>query len=189
MYVGYAIVTKSEYEAIYNTLIDFGCRQVFTDDLDKNYKSPPGFKKALSELNPNDILVIERVEHLGTSDSFLIAHLQALVKKKIHLRVLEDNLFLCWDASAHATLLQILQKFQQKKNQAKTLARKQTLSQKGKQAGANSKINPDTREFIKTLLDSKKYTIKEICRRAQISTSTYYNHFHPQKKAVEQKCD
>ncbi len=185
MYVGYGIVTKDQFSDIHNTLSDFGCRHVFIDDLDKKPKSHPGFQKALSKLKSNDILIIQHIEHLSNSDAFLVAHLHSLLQKKIHLQVLADDFFLCWDSSSPLSVLVLLKKFQNRQRQAKTLARNQTFSQTGNKAGAKTKIPPETRDEIYYLL-SKNYTVKEICQRVKICKGTFRNHFGSKKEALKQ---
>lgn len=184
MYVGYGIVTQEQFSDIHNTLRDFGCRHVFIDDISRNRKSHSGFQKALSKLGDNDILIIQHIEHLSNSDSFLIDHLHTLIKKKIHLQVLADNFFLCWDTRDPLLLLALLKKFQQRKRQAQVAARKQTLSLTGKKAGANTKITPEIRDEIFYLL-SRKHTLTEICDRVKISKGTFRNHFGTKKEALK----
>ncbi len=183
MYVGYGIVTKKQFSDIHNTLSDFGCRHIFIDDIDQRRKSLSGFQKALSKLNPNDVLIIEQIEHLGNSDAFLVDHLHTLIKKKIHLRILADNSFLCWDNSSSLPVLALLKKYQNRKRQAKNLARNKTFNQKGEKAGAKTKIKPETRAQIYYLL-SEKYTVKEICERVKICKGTFRNHFGTKKEAL-----
>ncbi|MDJ0647143.1 MAG: recombinase family protein [Xenococcaceae cyanobacterium MO_188.B19] len=186
MYVGYGIVTKHELSMVYNSLNNFGCHQIFTDDLDKNSKSQSKFKKALSKLKSNDILVINQIDHLGTNNHSLISNLDLLVHKKVHLRVLEDDILLCWDTSAHITLLQILKKFQHQKNQSQTMARQQTFSQTGKKPGRRPKIDSGKRKLIETLI-AANYTVDEICRQVGICRGTFYKYFPVSQNAKSQE--
>lgn len=185
MYAGYGLVTKEELTDIYNILKDFNCHHIFIDDNPNPSKSDSGFNQALSQLQSNDILVIPQIHYLAPSHSFLLSRLEELLEKNIHLHILDSNLLFCWGQSSHCTLLKIIQQFQLHKNQVQTLARKQTLSNTGKTAGANTKITQEKRQDIETLI-SQNFTRKEICHRAQISETTFKNHFGSIKEARKQ---
>ena len=173
-YVDYEIATKSQEQATLAQLYDVGCRQVFTDERDAPNNAKLGFKQALGSLNPNDILVVTQINHLGKSADSLIKNLGLLLEKEANLQILGDNLLLPLKDSIHVSLIKILVNFQQQKIESQTQARKTTLAKHGKKVGRRP-LDEQTAQLVNTLLKDG-YKPKDICRYAQISESTYYKY-------------
>ena len=173
-YVDYEIVTKSQYQATLAQLYEVGCRQIFTDEQNNTNNAKLGFKQALRSLNPNDILVITQINHLGKSAESIIKNLGIILEKEANLQIIADNILLPLKKSTEVSLIKILVNFQQKKIESQTQARKTTLEKHGNKVGRRP-LDEKTSKLVKTLLE-EGYKVKDICRAAKISESTYYKY-------------
>ena len=180
MLIGYGIVTQGQYREYRNTLsqlYEVGCKQVFTDEQNAKNNARAGFEQALSCLNnPNDILVITEINHLGRSAESIIKNLGILVDKEVNLQILGDNLLLPLKESTHVKLIKILVDFQYQKIATQTQVRKQSLQKNGQKPGRKPVIDDKKAKKVQTLLQ-KGYKIKEICQFTQISESSFHKYF------------
>lgn len=176
MLFGYAIVTNGQNRELLLTLKANGCQQIFTDQFNHLGNPGAGFKKALSRLNKNDILVITTIKHLGKSVDSVIKNLAAIKSKKANLQILDKNFLFSLNNSRDVSLLEILIDCQQDIYQSQTIARQQTTARRGKRPGRRTGINPRTKKKIQDLID-ENYTVKVICQRTGISASTFYKYF------------
>ncbi len=190
MLIGYGIVTQGQYRDTLSQLYEVGCKQVFTDEQNAKNNARAGFEQALSYLNnPNDILVITEINHLGRSAESIIKNLGILVDKEVNLQILGDNLLLPLKESTHVKLIKILVDFQYQKIATQTQVRKQSLQKNGQKPGRKPVIDDKKAKKVQTLLQ-KGYKIKEICQSTQISESSFHKYFpasERQKNLAEKK--
>ena len=175
MLKGYGIVTQGQYQHIIQQLYEVGCRQVFTDDRDATNNARAGFEQVLSSLQPNDILVVPRLNHLGKSVNSVIKNIGLLLEKKVNLHILETNMLVPLGKSSEIGLIHSLVNFQDKTSQAQVEARQKTLQKRGNKVGRPTKLTKDTTDYI-DYLSSKNYKVEEICQRTNICPTTYYNY-------------
>jgi DNA invertase Pin-like site-specific DNA recombinase len=93
--IGYARVSTDEQSLALqiNALQANGCERIFTDQgLSGGLAVRPGLSKALRTLKPGDKLVVWRLDRLGRSLVNLIALLDALGRKNIRFRSLNENI-------------------------------------------------------------------------------------------------
>ncbi len=173
MLKGYGIVTKGQSQNIIQQLYEIGCRQVFTDERTNNART--GFEQALSSLQPNDILVVPKLNHLGKSVNSVIKNIGLLLEKKVNLHILDKNMLVPLAKSSEVGLIHSLVNFQDETSQAQAQARQKTLQKRGKKVGRPTKLTKDTTDYI-DFLANKGYKIEEICQRTNICPSTYHNY-------------
>jgi len=175
MLKGYGIVTKGQYQIIVQQLYEIGCRQVFTDDRSSTKNARSGFEQALSSLQPNDILVVPTLNHLGKSVNSVIRNIGLLLEKRVNLHILETNMLVPLAKSSEVDLISCLVNFQDETAQAQAQARQKTLKKRGNKVGRPSKLTKDTTDYIDFLVN-KGYKVEEICQRTNICQSTYHNY-------------
>jgi len=183
MLVGYGIVTNGQYQDIILSLNEAGCSKIFTDSTKSRSNPDSNFHEAVKFLQRDDILVITNISQLGKSVESIIKNLAILSEKETCLQILENNFLFSFNNKSDNNLLSIMIDFLNKNNNFKTIARKQTQKKKGSKTGRKTALNARTKKYIERLINSG-YKVKEICKLASISESTFYKYFSKSKQKL-----
>jgi DNA invertase Pin-like site-specific DNA recombinase len=92
MKLGYARVSTSEQvlDLQLDALRQAGCEQVFTDTVSGIKAHKPSWEQLLAYARPGDTIVIWRLDRLGRSTKHLIAVVEDLSRRGLHLISLQD---------------------------------------------------------------------------------------------------
>jgi DNA invertase Pin-like site-specific DNA recombinase len=69
-----------------------GCKQIFTDKVSGVKANKPSFEKLMEYARENDTIVVWKLDRLGRSTVQLIALMEELKKKGIHLKSLSESI-------------------------------------------------------------------------------------------------
>lgn len=92
--LGGARVSTGEQDAQlqFDTLTAAGCYRIFTETASGALESRPELDKLLDQMWPGDTLVVWRLDRLGRSIRHLINHMDALQKRGIEFKSLQENI-------------------------------------------------------------------------------------------------
>jgi len=94
MVIGYARVSRSDQnpQLQHHALATVECGECFTDTASGAKSARPGLRAALAACRAGDTLVVWKLDRLGRSLTHLVETIQALDKREIGLRSLQEQL-------------------------------------------------------------------------------------------------
>jgi DNA invertase Pin-like site-specific DNA recombinase len=180
---GYARVSTEDQDL--SLQIDALVRQgiartaIFTDKVSGAKTQRPGLTKCLQTLRSGDLLVVWRLDRLGRSMRHLITLVDDLRSKGIGFRSLNEGAMDTSSASGELifNIFSALAQFERRLTQERTNAGLAAARARGR-CGGRPKV---TSQEAKVILAKQLYTedglqIDDICRRLEISRSTFYRY-------------
>jgi DNA invertase Pin-like site-specific DNA recombinase len=154
-----------------------GCCDVVVDH--GRGRHPRDLKKRVALLNrlqPDDTLVVSRLECIAVSGKDLLTTLSLLIERKIHLQILHDNLHGARDGFKE-TLSAITTAF--------AILSTAVASEDGdvRIAGRSAILRPEDWERIQA--DAKVMSAAAVARQHNVSRSTLYNYLKRMEKQSE----
>ena len=183
--VGYVRVSTREQEVYLqiDALEKSGCTKnnIFTDKISGAKSARPGLEKCLASLKSGDTLLVWRLDRLGRSISHLIQIVEALGKKNIGFRSLNDGIIDTTSASGELifNIFSSLAQFERRLVQERTRAGLMAARARGK-FGGRKKIPEDSPKVLmaKNMHKDHGMRISDICLSLNISRATFYRYLN-----------
>ncbi|HGZ2915040.1 TPA: recombinase family protein [Staphylococcus aureus] len=189
--IGYARVSTREQslDLQIDALKSFGCSKIFSEKVSGLKTKRTELDNCLDYLREGDVLVIYKLDRLGRTTKQLIELSQWFDNNKIDLQIIDMNIstkdpmgkMFFTMMSAFAELEANLISERTKKGLEVARARGLKGGRKG--------MSQDKKDYIKHLYDTKKYTGKEIAKKANVSRDTVYRILREYKNDKEDKKD
>ena len=175
--LGYARVSTGDQDAQLqlDALTQAGCYRIFTDTASVSLESRPELDKLLDQIRPGDTLVVWRLDRLGRSIRHLINHMDALQKRDIEFKSLQENI----DTSSSGgrlvfNIFASLAEFERDLIRERTNAGLQAARARGRTGGRPSSLSTDKLRTAKRLYEQKDMTVTQIGEVLGVSRSTVY---------------
>jgi len=172
MLVGYTRVSTQDQTLNLqkDALEKIGCTRIFTDTASGAKTERKGLEDALNYVREGDILVVWRLDRLGRSLKHLIETITELNRKGIGFKSIQENI----DTTTSGGKLVFhifgaLAEFERDIIRERTQAGLTAARARGRKGGRPKALTPKTVEQAKTLYNSRKDSIDEICRTLHIS--------------------
>ena len=179
MYVGYARVSTQDqtYDLQKDALEKIGCTRIFTDTASGAKAERKGLEEALNYVREGDILVVWRLDRLGRSLKHLIETITELSQRGIGFKSIQENI----DTTTSGGKLVFhifgaLAEFERDIIKERTKAGLNAARARGRKGGRPKALTQKMIEQAKTLYNSRKDSIDEICRTLHISRATLYRY-------------
>ena len=179
MLVGYARVSTQDQTLDFqkDALEKIGCNRIFTDTASGARTERRGLEEALNYVREGDILVVWRLDRLGRSLKHLIETITELSKRGVGFKSITENI----DTTTSGGKLVFhifgaLAEFERDIIKERTQAGLKAARARGRKGGRPKALTGKTIEQAKTLYNSRKDSIDEICRTLHISRATLYRY-------------
>lgn len=177
MQIGYARVSTHQQELALqeDALRNAGCKKIFTDVASGSASSRSGLSAAIEFLREDDVLVVWRLDRLGRSLRHLLETVHLLETRKIGFKSLSESLDTT--SSGGKFFFQVfgaLAEFERNLIRERTQAGLNSARARGRKGGRPRALTPENAKIAKTLHESQKNSIAEICRTLGISRTTFY---------------
>ena len=179
--IGYARVStvEQDLQLQLDALNKAGCADIFTDKASGARGSRPGLDACLAALEPDDTLVVWRLDRLGRSMPHLVALVEELLGKGIGFRSLQDGAIDTTTASGELmfNIFSSLAQFERRLIQERTHAGLAAARARGR-LGGRRPISPDDPRVVtaKRLHKDRSLSINQICKTLGISRPTLYRY-------------
>lgn len=181
MKYGYARVSTEEQNLHLqiDALTAAGCSKIFKEKISAA-KERPELEKLLSLLQEGDTLVVWKLDRLGRSLRHLIDLVAMFEKKGIKFISLQDSIN---TSTAQGRLIfnifASLAEFERDLIRERTRAGLVSARARGRKGGRPAKLSKEselTAIYVQELYNAQQLTIKEICKKADISPRTLYKY-------------
>lgn len=138
-------------------------------------------RSILNSLEKGSILAVEDLEQLGSSFCDTLNNLNSLVERKITLVCLnsEEVFDACCPEYSFFSRLYHLKLAENEKTRK---VRLDTIKRNNSKPGRHSVYNQEVEIMISSLQNATDLTVDQICRRVNISKTTYYNYYKKKEK-------
>lgn len=177
MKIGYARVSTSEQtlDAQLRQLKEAGCELIFEEKISGARRDRPELEKLLSQVRPDDTLVVYKLDRLARSTHHLLEIVETLQQKKGTFQSLGEP----WaDTTSHAgkmimTIFAGIAEFERDLIRERTgIGRKQAM-ERGVKFGRPSKLSKEQKALVLKLINEGK-SVSEIARTFKVNRSTIY---------------
>lgn len=152
-----------------------GCEKVFEDQISGVRDDRPGLCELLSQLQPNDTIVVWKLDRLGRSVPHLLGLVESFKKRQVHFRSLTEVIDTSTPSGAFLlTVLCALSAMEREILIQRTRAGIQAAKLRGRVGGRPSKITDEQREIARKLMEDPQNSVASICRSLGIPKSTFY---------------
>jgi DNA invertase Pin-like site-specific DNA recombinase len=180
-HIGYARVSTGDQDL--NLQVDdleaAGCALVYTDKASGAKGDRPGLNKCLSKLQPEDTLVVWRLDRLGRSMQHLVSVITDLKERKVGFKSLRDGAIDTTTASGELVfnIFAALAQFERELIRERTRAGLSAARARGRMGGRKpvSALDPKVR-MAKRMHKDRSLSINEICSTLRISKATFYRY-------------
>lgn len=174
--VGYARVSTRDQslDSQIDALEKYGCERIFSEKVSGRRKKRTELDKCLDYLRDGDTLVIYKLDRLGRTTKQLIELSQWLDDNNIDLQIIDMNISTN-DAMGKMffTMMSAFAELEANLLSERTKKGLESARARGNKGGRKS-MPQEKKDYIKHLYDTKKYTGKEIAKKAQVSRDTVY---------------
>lgn len=182
MFIGYMRVSTDaqSLDLQEDALRQAGCEKIFKDVVTGDKADRPGLAECLAYLRDgDDTLVVWKSDRLGRSLKHLIEIIDSLKNRRIGFKSLTEGLMdtTTADGALVFGLFALLAQHERGRLQERTMAGLHAARARGRFGGRPVKLTEEKRQLAKTLLQDPSYTIKDVSRHLDLSSSTIY-HFH-----------
>jgi DNA invertase Pin-like site-specific DNA recombinase len=179
MLVGYARVSTQDQTLNLqkDALEKIGCNKIYTDTASGAKTERVGLEEALEYVREGDTLVVWRLDRLGRSLKHLIETITILNSRGIGFKSITENI----DTTTSGGKLVFhifgaLAEFEREIIRERTRAGLTAARARGRKGGRPKALTPKTAQQAKTLYNSRKDSIDEICRTLHVSRATLYRY-------------
>ncbi len=177
MKIGYARVSTIEQnlDSQIQQLKDAGCEIIFEEKISGARKTRPELEKLLSQLRPEDTVVVCRLDRLAHSTKHLMEIVEILQEKNATFCSLGEP----WaDTTSHAgkmimTIFAGIAEFERDLIRERTGSGREHAMTRGVTFGRPRKMSPEQRELALRLIGEGK-SVQEIARTFQVDRTTIY---------------
>ncbi len=180
MLIGYARVStpSQSLDLQIKALKEADCDKIFTDIASGAKTARPGLKDAEMVLREGDALVVWKLDRLGRSIQHLIESINALKKRGIGFRSLQEAIDT--QSSGGKLVFHIfsaLAEFERDLIRERTNAGLEAARARGKKGGRPKSLDqPKNMTLLKQMHTDPNYSISDICKTLAISRSTFYRY-------------
>jgi DNA invertase Pin-like site-specific DNA recombinase len=179
LHIGYARVSTDDQEL--NLQIDAlnqaGCQRIYSETVSSRFPvaKRPQLDECLRMLREGDTLTVWRLDRLGRNLTELVAIVNDLHDRGVAFESLTEHI----DTSSAAgnlmfQLFASLAEFERNIIRERTHAGLIAARARGRMGGRKPKVTAKAKKEMKALYDSREITINDICKRYEISNSTFY---------------
>ncbi len=181
--VGYARVSTGDQDVDLqlDALREAGCRDelIFVDKVSGARTKRPGLDACLDVLEPQDTLLVWRLDRLGRSMPHLVTLIQELLEKGIAFRSPRDGAIDTTSASGELVfhIFSALAQFERRLIQERTKAGLSAARARGRKGGRKPITGEDPR--VKTacrMHRDHELSVEQICKTLDISRATFYRY-------------
>jgi DNA invertase Pin-like site-specific DNA recombinase len=177
MKFGYARVSKNEQslDVQIKKLEESGCKEIYQEKISGAKDNRFQLNLLLSKLRKGDTICVVRLERLGRRMSKLIEMINDFKEKGIEFMSLENNI----DTTSPTGMLlfSICSAFTQMERELiaeRVKAGLESARRKGRRGGRPKALTDEKKKKLKSLLETNKFSVSQICKMAGISRSVYY---------------
>jgi len=179
MKVGYTRISTLDQnqDLQLDALKNAGCEKFFSDKASGAKSDRPGLNEALGFLRSGDCLVVWKLDRLGRNLKHLIEVVEDLKSKKIGFVSLQDGFDTT--TSGGKFVFQIfgaMAEFERDIIRERTRAGLDAARARGRTGGRKEKLNATQIAALKTMYESKKHSLGEICSTFGITKPTIYRY-------------
>lgn len=181
--IGYARVSTGEQDVQLqlDALEKVGCdrNDIYIDKASGARSDRPGLDACLDALEPEDTLIVWRLDRLGRSMSHLVTLVEGLLEKKIGFRSLCDGAIDTTTASGELmfNIFSALAQFERRLIQERTRAGLSAARARGRRGGRRPLDSADPRvKTAKRMHKDHDMSIDQICGMLKISRATFYRY-------------
>jgi DNA invertase Pin-like site-specific DNA recombinase len=183
MRIGYARVSTDQQSLDPQTdpLTAAGCDRIFSDVMSGGKDNRPGLTDCLNFLREGDTLVVFKLDRLGRSIRHLVTTIDDLQKRGVGFESLQEKI----DDSPTGRLLlgvfSTIAEFERALIRERTMAGLRAAKARGRVGGRRHSLDAETIELGQLLAKDPDWSVGRICKRLNISRSTYYRHISTPK--------
>lgn len=175
MIIGYARVSTKEQklDRQIDNLKARGCEKIYQEKMTGTKADRPEFQKMLDTLRRGDTLVADSFSRLSRSTKDLLALVDRLNTMGVNLVSIKEQLDTTTaNGKLMLTMLSALSQFERDLIAERTIDGLKAARARGRKGGRPKAGDEKTKEQALVLYDSKKVTIAEIAKTANVSTAT-----------------
>ncbi len=179
MKVGYTRISTQDQnqDMQLDALKNAGCEKFFSDKASGAKSDRPGLNEALEFLRPRDCLVVWKLDRLGRNLKHLIEVVEDLKSKKIGFMSLQDGFDTTTNGGKFVfQIFGAMAEFERDLIRERTKAGLDAARARGRTGGRKEKLNATQVAALKTMYDSKKHSLGEICSTFDITKPTIYRY-------------
>jgi DNA invertase Pin-like site-specific DNA recombinase len=179
MKIGYARVSTLEQnpDLQHDALKKAGCKKIYTDNASGVKAERPALNEILEFIRRGDCLVVWRLDRLGRSLKNLIEVVEDLENRKVGFMSLQEGINTTTAGGRLVFhLFGALSEFERNLIRERTCAGLAAARARGRMGGRKHKLKPAQVKTLRSMYDSRKHTIKEICKVMGISKPTLYEY-------------
>ncbi|MCF6768590.1 recombinase family protein [Thiotrichales bacterium 19S11-10] len=181
--VGYARVSTQDQDVKLqiDALRQAGCdlNYIFTDKISGAKSERPGLNKCLAVLEPEDTLMVWRLDRLGRSMQHLVRLVEDLGQQNISFKSLCDGAIDTTTASGELifNIFSSLAQFERRLIQERTKAGLEAARARGKKGGRKKITTNDPKVLMaKKMHGDHGMEINDICKTLKISRASFYRY-------------
>jgi len=180
--VGYARVSTGlqNLDLQNDSLHNFGCEKIFTDQVSGARGKRPGLESALEFVREGDTLVVWRLDRLGRNMEDLISIVNRLNERRIGFHSLQETITMDKTSSTGQLMFHLFAAFAEFERNLileRTAAGRVAARARGRVGGRPDKLKKDDIKLVKTLADNK-IPIKNIAQKFGVSRTTVYRYLN-----------
>ncbi|TDL33483.1 recombinase family protein [Macrococcoides bohemicum] len=174
--IGYARVSTQDQklDSQIDILLEAGCDKIFSEKVSGRKVNRTELDRCLEYLREGDTLVIYKLDRLGRTTKQLIDLSLYFEERGIDLEIVSMNVN-TKDAMGKVffTMMSAFAELEANLISERTKKGLETARLRGR-VGGRPPLSESTKEHIRLLYDSKKYTYEEIAKRTGVSTTTVW---------------
>lgn len=185
MLIGYARVSTEQQhlESQIEALKEKGAEKIFSDKISGVKKYRNGLNELCKILRKDDTIVVTSLDRLGRSLHELVEIFTKFKNENVHICSLRENI----DTSTATGRLIFhifcsLAEFELSLIQERTQSGLKSARARGRKGGGVYLLDSKDADLLKDMYESKKYSIREICKRFKISRPTVYRYLNLKKE-------
>lgn len=175
--IGYARVSTDDQDMALqvDALARAACDRIFSEKVSSGKANRPQLSDCIQTLRKGDTLVVWRLDRLGRSMVELMEIVNNLADWGVGFVSLTEHIDTT-TASGKFTfhLFSALAEFERNTIRERTMAGLEAARARGRVGGRKPKLSEKAKIELRTLYDSKKFSVAELCEKAKISRSTFY---------------
>ena len=195
MLIGYIRVSKADgsqaLDAQRDAVIEAGVEpnRIYHDMASGKTDIRPGLETCLKGLQPDNTLVVWKLDRLGRSLQDLVKIVEGLNKRKIGLRVLTGQGAQIDTSTSHGKLIfgifASLAEYERELIVERTKAGLAAARARGRMGGRPRKMDSPTIKLAMNAMSDPTSIAKEVAEKLNISTTTLYDYVNPDGTAKE----
>ena len=167
--------TEQNLDIQKQTLEEAGCERIFEEKISGARKDRPELDKVLSQLRPNDTVVVCKLDRLARSTKHLLEIVETLQEKKAGFYAIGEP----WaDTTSPAgkmimTVFAGISEFERDLIRERTGTGRKDAMKRGVKFGRPQKLSPDKQKLVLRLVEEGR-SIREIAKTFDVNRSTIY---------------